>query len=630
MPGPVLHVAEKPSVARAVAETLSGGRGRKLDGTAIPVWEFDAAWAHFGQSRHYVTSVAGHLKSTDFVKPYDEWSACDPVELFRAPIATFVPPESISIAAQLKRFSRLSGVLVLWLDCDREGEGIAYEVIEECTARTDGNPRLDIYRAKFSGITAADIRTAMSRLARPDKRMADAVAARQELDLRLGAAFTRLQTISLANRFNDLAGKLLSYGPCQFPTLGFVVERYLAIKAFVPRRFWSISMTLLVPPDGTSSGPAVDGGSGSGRSSGADDADGDDDDDEGDDDADAASGGQTRQRAVSTRGRVRYSTGGTAIPGRAAAGAGAGGTRGGPGGPRGPGGSGSGPFGAGAGAGAAAGGQPVHFAWSRERLFDQLSASVIYELVVEAGEATVVDVSGSDVSRYKPVPMNSVDFAKLASRSLRMDSQHAAKIAEDLYSKGILSYPRTETQIFKEEPVASLVEGHASHPVWGNYVRRLTEGGEFEPPRAGGKDDGAHPPIHPLRCATAAEMPTPEHWRVYELVTRHFLACCSRDARGRSSRVSVEMGGETFSASGLIVTQRGFLDVYPYTAWHGSKLPAFTVGQRFVPNSVLLVDGATAPPPMLAEHELIEVMHANGIGTDATIPEHIAKVQDRE
>lgn len=626
MSGALLHVAEKPSVARAVAETLSGGRSRKLDGTAIPVWEFDAAWGPFGQRRHYVTSVAGHLKSTDFVSPYDEWQSCDPVELFRAPIASYVPPEAIGIASQLKRFSRQAGILVLWLDCDREGEGIAYEVIEECTARSDGNPRLDIYRAKFSGITPNDIRTAMSRLGRPDKRMADAVAARQELDLRLGAAFTRLQTISLANRFNDLAGKLLSYGPCQFPTLGFVVERYLAIKAFIPRRFWSINMTLMVPADGASSGSAGGGGGGWYGAAGA--GAGDDDDDEDNEDtvvaAEGGAGGQALQRAVSTRGRVRYSIGGTPATDRGAGGAGGVGRGGGggPGAPRGPGG--------GADAGAAAGGQPVYFSWSRERLFDQLAASVIYELVVEAGEATVVSVTGNDTSRYKPLPMNSVDFAMLASRSLRMDSQHAAKIAEDLYSKGILSYPRTETQIFKEEPVASLVEAHASHPVWGSYVRRLTEGGEFEPPRAGGKDDGAHPPIHPLRCVTQAEMQSHDHWRVYELVTRHFLACCSRDARGKSSRVTVEMGGETFSAGGLIVTQRGFLDVYPYTAWHGSKLPVFTVGQRFVPSSVLLVDGATAPPPMLAEHELIEAMHVNGIGTDATIPEHIAKVQDRE
>lgn len=31
-------------------------------------------------------------------------------------------------------------------------------------------------------------------------------------------------------------------GSCQFPTLGFVVDRYMAIQNFVPEDFWQIDM----------------------------------------------------------------------------------------------------------------------------------------------------------------------------------------------------------------------------------------------------------------------------------------------------------------------------------------------------------------------------------------------------
>jgi len=37
-----------------------------------------------------------------------------------------------------------------------------------------------------------------------------------------------------------LADQLISYGSCQFPTLGFVVERYKQVQAFVPEPFWKI------------------------------------------------------------------------------------------------------------------------------------------------------------------------------------------------------------------------------------------------------------------------------------------------------------------------------------------------------------------------------------------------------
>jgi DNA topoisomerase IA len=36
-------------------------------------------------------------------------------------------------------------------------------------------------------------------------------------------------------------------GPCQFPTLGFVVSRYEQVQSFVPEQFWYIYLTLTRP-----------------------------------------------------------------------------------------------------------------------------------------------------------------------------------------------------------------------------------------------------------------------------------------------------------------------------------------------------------------------------------------------
>ena len=58
-----------------------------------------------------------------------------------------------------------------------------------------------------------------------------------------GAAFTRFQTMRLQKIFpRTLANMLISYGSCQFPTLGFVVERFLAIEKFKPESYWKLKV----------------------------------------------------------------------------------------------------------------------------------------------------------------------------------------------------------------------------------------------------------------------------------------------------------------------------------------------------------------------------------------------------
>ena len=73
------------------------------------------------------------------------------------------------------------------------------------------------------------------------------------------------------------------------------------------------------------------------------------------------------------------------------------------------------------------------------------------------------------------------------------------------------------------------------------------QNGGFSRPRKGQKNDKAHPPVHPTAYANNL---TGDDKRVYEFITRRFLACCSTDAEGFQTTVEVVAGGENFSATG--------------------------------------------------------------------------------
>ena len=241
----VLHVAEKPSVAKELANILSrnaaaGGRYATHTGPSVynKIFEFQGV-LDGGAATMLITSVTGHLMETDFDERFRKWNSCDPVELFEAPIIAKVPDDKADLRRNLEQAARQCQELVLWLDCDREGEAIGFEVIEVCLAV---NRRLRVRRARFSALIPRDIEHALANLVAPYERQAHAVQARSEIDLRLGAAFTRMQTLALQNRFEGINGTL-SYGPCQFPTMWFVAQRAERIAAFVPEDFWHLELS---------------------------------------------------------------------------------------------------------------------------------------------------------------------------------------------------------------------------------------------------------------------------------------------------------------------------------------------------------------------------------------------------
>ncbi|KAG0149961.1 hypothetical protein CROQUDRAFT_58679, partial [Cronartium quercuum f. sp. fusiforme G11] len=516
----VLCVAEKPSIARAITEILSSNQFQTRTSANRYTKNYDFTYRFppsTQEARVTVTSVLGHLTQSDFDTHHRGWSSCDPFMLFDAPISRFVNPDHKSIERNLQAEARSSDRLMIWTDCDREGEHIGSEILSVCRK---ANRNIAVSRARFSAIIPTQIHNACRNAGELDMKQAHAVETRMELDLRIGAALTRYQTLSLQPRFHQLAEMLISYGPCQFPTLGFVVDQYDRVKAFVPESFWYIHVTL-----------------------------------------------------------EREDT-------------------------------------------------SVEFKWKRTRLFDWHAAIALYEMCADDPEATITDIAVKPTTKWKPLPLTTVELQKTGSRLLHMTPKTILDVAEKLYTKGLVSYPRTETDQF--DPAFDhqvLIDKQINDATWGGFASRLKNEGGFQRPRNGKKNDKAHPPIHPTAHANNL---ADDEKRVYELITRRYLACCSKNAVGKTTTIDVLIAEEAFTATGLVILERNYLDVYVYDKWSGHTLPDFQVGEKFMPSVCELNEGSTTRPNPLTEADLVGLMDKNGIGTDATIAEHIAKIIERE
>lgn len=267
----------------------------------------------------------------------------------------------------------------------------------------------------------------------------------------------------------------------------------------------------------------------------------------------------------------------------------------------------------------------MEFNWVRNRLFDKPCCEAFLMLCQADGQALITNVLQKPKSKWRPQPMDTVEMEKTGSRKLKLSAKVIMTIAEKLYTQGFISYPRTETNQFsKDINLRPLVEMQVPNRDWGDFATRVLEWGPN--PRNGNKSDQAHPPIHPTKYTDTLHG---DEKRVYELVVRHFLACISRDAVGSETVVSATIGKEEFTATGLIILERNYLDVYVYDRWSGKEIHDYATGQTFTPTDLSLHEGATAPPGMLTEADLIALMEKHGIGTDATHAEHINTIKER-
>lgn len=226
-----LIIAEKNLVAERIAAFLAGKQKvhTKRDGAAT---EYT-----FGDT--VVMGLRGHVVELDFTKGYSNWRSEEhpPRSLINAGIEKH--PTEKKIVALMQKHAKKADRITIATDYDTEGELIGMEAYELIRAV---NQKATVDRARFSAITKEEITKAIADAKEIDFNLAAAGETRQVIDLVWGASLTRFLSIA-AHRGSD---NILSVGRVQSPTLAMIVDREKEIEAFVPEKYWMLSLTAKV------------------------------------------------------------------------------------------------------------------------------------------------------------------------------------------------------------------------------------------------------------------------------------------------------------------------------------------------------------------------------------------------
>nr|WP_046864111.1 DNA topoisomerase [Microvirga massiliensis] len=204
---------------------------------------------------------------------------------------------------------------------------------------------------------------------------------------------------------------------------------------------------------------------------------------------------------------------------------------------------------------------------------DKIFEKSVAEAIQQAAEAWSgpLAVEHKDVRRAPPRLFSKDTLARRCAKRFGWDPQHTAKLAQDLYDQGYLSYPRTESEHLPESQT-----GDAS-AVIGSLVEILPDLAGLVPPegqlvfRKGSKghyvkDPGEHHAIVPLRKVPGERSVGSDHLRLWSLIARSFLAAHLPDGIDARTTVSAlvptPLGPKRFAVSGSVIKDPGWRAVY--------------------------------------------------------------------
>jgi DNA topoisomerase-1 len=268
--------------------------------------------------------------------------------------------------------------------------------------------------------------------------------------------------------------------------------------------------------------------------------------------------------------------------------------------------------------------------YEAERLWNNEEAEKIFK-ECKGKDAVVENISTKQYKQSPPNPFNITSLQTEAYRLFGYSPQMTLNIAQGLYTRAYVSYPRTSSEkIPPQIGYKEILKAIASIPKYSKLANEILKLKELIPTEGKGIDP-AHEAIHPTvePPEDIKKLRGPEQ-KIYDLIVRRYLTLFAKEAIRESMQVLLSVGKHKFHTTGRRTIEKGWMEYYgPYAKAEEIILPKLEKGDKIKAKKLDLLSKQTEPPPRYSQASMIKEMEKRGLGTRATRSAILQTLYDR-
>ncbi|MBS3101018.1 DNA topoisomerase I [Candidatus Woesearchaeota archaeon] len=257
-------------------------------------------------------------------------------------------------------------------------------------------------------------------------------------------------------------------------------------------------------------------------------------------------------------------------------------------------------------------------AWHiQDKFWEKSNADEVIEKTKNAQEAKVDNLERKQFSQMPPFPFDLTTLQMEAYRCFNISPKETLEIAQELYTSGLTSYPRTSSQQLPQSiGYGKILKELARQRQYADSVKSLLKKPKLTP-NNGKKTDPAHPAIFPT--GIGAKGLKEREARIYDLVVKRFLATFAEHAVRETMAAKINCNGEIFIAKGTRTIEKGWHVFYaPYVKLEEVELPDFRQNDRIKVDKIELISKETQAPKRYTPASIIKELEKRNLGTKAT------------